>query len=291
VNVSSARVGRNWFARYGYASGPTEPRLLGIHILVNHSIRPGATGNLFLDALPAATAQRLVPMLSRMHLPRAEVLAQAGVEFEHLYFPIHCLISTITRMADGSAVEVGIAGHEGFSSMSLAFGSRISAHTTLVQIADSSYRMSAEAFSAEIRADSDLRERVLAYGQYAFTAATQFAACNRLHPVEERYARWLLMADDRVGSDEFALTQEYSAQMLGVRRASVTVVAGTMSQAGLIAYRRGRITVLDRDKLEAASCECYAAANDELERLMGYDVRRRRRSERDGRVNGRLRIP
>jgi CRP-like cAMP-binding protein len=254
---------------------------------VSDSIRVGATGNLFLDALPPATAERIVSMLSLVALKRGTVLAAPGNPFEHVYFPVHSLISTITRMADGSAVEVGIAGHEGLSSMSLAFGSRISVHSTIVQIPDSAYRMRAEAFAAQTRSDIGLRERVLAYGQYVFTAATQFAACNRLHPVEERYARWLLMADDRVGNDEFSLTQEYSAQMLGVRRASVTVVAGTMSQAGLITYRRGRITVLDRHQLECAACECYAAANDELQRLMGYDVRHRR-AERDGHSTGRI---
>jgi CRP-like cAMP-binding protein len=238
-------------------------------------IRMGFTGNLFLDTLPNETAEQFLPLLTRVALPRHRVLAEPGVEFEHVFFPIRSIISTVTRMSDGSSVEVGIAGQEGFSGMALAFGSRISPHLTVVQIPDSGYCMSAAVFSQRIRDDAGLQERVMAYGQYVFTAATQYAACNRLHPVDERYARWLLMADDRVGADEFSLTQEFSAQMLGVRRASVTVVAGMMSQAGLISYRRGHITVCDREKLEAASCECYGVVNDELSRLMGYDLRRR----------------
>jgi CRP-like cAMP-binding protein len=238
-------------------------------------LRADMTGNLFLDTLPAATAERLLPNVTLEGVKRAQILSEPGVEAEYVYFPVRSLISTITRMADGSAVEVGIAGHEGMSTLSLAFGSRVSPHCTLVQIADSAYCMRARYFADEIRSDSALRARVLSYAQYVFVAATQFAACNRLHPMEQRYARWLLMADDRVGDDEFSLTQEYSAQMLGVRRAGVTVVAGEMSTAGLIAYRRGHVTVLDREGLEASSCECYRAVNDELQRLMGYGFHRR----------------
>jgi hypothetical protein len=114
---------------------------------------------------------------------------------------------------------------------------------------------------------------MLAYAAYSFAASTQFAACNRLHPIEERYARWLLMAADRVGDTGIKLTREYSAQMLGVRRASVTIVASSMSKAGLIEYGRGRISVLDLSGLEALACECYGVVNAELLRLMGYSAR------------------
>jgi CRP-like cAMP-binding protein len=164
------------------------------------------------------------------------------------------------------------------SPISSAYGSRISAHTTTVQIADSAFCMNADDFLAEMRNDAALRERMLCYAEYSFVAASQFAACNRLHPIVERYARWLLMADDRVGGEEFILTQEYSAQMLGVRRAGVTVVAGQMSEAGLLSYRRGHVVILDRERLADAACECYQAVNTELERLMHYDIRRNSRS-------------
>ena len=249
--------------------------------MAKDTLRAGRTGNLFLDTLPTTTANRLLPMLALVTLKRGRIVAEPGVPVKDIYFPLHSLISTITRMADGSAVEVGIADHEGLSTLAIAFGSQISSHITLVQIADSAYRMDAQSFAAQLEVDVDLRARLMAYAQYVFTAATQFAACNRLHPIEERYARWLLMADDRVGDGEFVLTQEYSAQMLGVRRAGVTVVAGTMSKAGLIAHRRGHVTVLDRDGLERASCECYGVVNDELKRLMGYDIRRKAESGAD----------
>jgi CRP-like cAMP-binding protein len=221
-------------------------------------------------------------MLKLVTMKRGRIVAEAGVPVRDVYFPLRSLISTITRMEDGSAVEVGIAGHEGMSSLAIAFGSRVSVHTTLVQIADSAYRMEARSFESMMDTDVQLRTRTLAYAQYVFTAATQFAACNRLHPIEERYARWLLMADDRVGDGEFVLTQEYSAQMLGVRRAGVTMVAGLMTKAGLISHRRGHVTVLDREGLKDASCECYGVVNDELKRLMGYNIRRNGESGADG---------
>jgi CRP-like cAMP-binding protein len=183
------------------------------------------------------------------------------------------VISTVALMRDGNAVEVGFAGHDGFSSIAVAFGSRTTPHTTVVQIAGKVLRMPADAFLRLTAADRDLHTRALAYGEYSFIAATQFAACNRLHPIEARYARWLLMADDRVGGDSFMLTQEYAAEMLGVRRASVTLVAGALSASGAISYRRGNIRVLDRSRLLDTACECYGAVNDELQRLMGYSVR------------------
>lgn len=177
-------------------------------------------------------------------------------------------------MTDGGAVEVGFSGHDGFSPLVMAFGSQTSPHTTIVQIPDSAYSISTRVFLQEMKADADLSERLRAYAEYSFIAATQFAACNRLHPVAERYARWVLMADDRVGGGEFNLTQDFAAQMLGVRRAGVTVVALEMSNAGLVSYRRSYLQVLDRAGLVDAACECYGVVNSELKRLMGYGARR-----------------
>ena len=236
----------------------------------NRLDRPATTGNSFLDSLPAESLARLFPALTVRSLKKGLVLAEPGVLIEEIFFPIRSVISTVTRMLDGSGIEVGLAGHEGMSALSIAYGNRLSPHLTVVQIADSAYFMGAGLFLDLMKRDEHLRERVLAYAEYAFIASTQFAACNRLHPIEERYARWILMADDRVGNEPFLLTQEYSAQMLGVRRAGVTVVAGAMSKAGLISYRRGHVSVLDRDALESASCECYRVVNAELFRLMGY---------------------
>ena len=231
------------------------------------------TGNSFLDALPLDLRSRFMPHLAPENLKQGVLLGEPGVPVDQVYFPVSGVISTVALMRDGNAVEVGFAGHDGFSSISVAFGSRTTPHTTVVQIAGKVLRMPAEAFLRLTSADRDLHTRALAYGEYSFIAATQFAACNRLHPIEARYARWLLMADDRVGGDSFMLTQEYAAEMLGVRRASVTLVAGALSANGAISYRRGNIRVLDRDRLLSTACECYGAVNDELQRLMGYSIR------------------
>jgi CRP-like cAMP-binding protein len=235
--------------------------------------RSAVTGNSFLDALPEETRARLSGQLTLRPMGKRQVLAAAGAPIKDVFFPIHSMVSTVLHSLEGSAVEVGLAGHEGLSPLAVVFGALTSRHTSVVQIPDSAYCMSATAFLAEVAADELLKERVRLYGEYSFGAATQFAMCNGLHGVEERYARWILMADDRVGSSKFNLTQEYSAQMLGVRRASVTEVALTLSKVGLIAYRRGIMSVIDRDGLEEIACECYRSVNDDLQRLMGYGAR------------------
>jgi hypothetical protein len=134
--------------------------------------------------------------------------------------------------------------------------------------------------------DAPLQERMLAYAAYSFSASTQFVACNRLHRIEERYARWLLMASDRVGDTAINLTQEYTAQMLGVRRASVTIVANAMSNSGLIEHHRGRVSILNLAGLEAQACECYGVVNAELVRLMGYGAKRSRNTTAHNGVAG-----
>jgi CRP-like cAMP-binding protein len=254
-------------------------------------VTPADTGNLLLNNLPTNTLERLLSKLVRGRVSKGQILGRARGNVDDVYFPVRSVISTVSQMQDGSAVEVGLAGPEGMSPISIAYGSKMSAHTTVVQISDSAYCMKADDLLAEMQNDRMLRERMLAYAEYSFYAASQFAACNRLHSIVERYARWLLMADDRVGGDEFVLTQEYSAQMLGVRRAGVTVVAGQMSEARLISYRRGHIVILDRERLTDAACECYEAVNSELKRLMNYDICRPSSEPHEaGPVSGQLAI-
>jgi CRP-like cAMP-binding protein len=230
------------------------------------------TPNRFLASLSELSNARLSRLLQPVALEKGTVLAAAGAHAMHVYFPAGSVISTVTLMADGNGVEVGFAGREGFSPMAVAFGSRVLPHATVVQISGSALRMTADDFLAETASNAELRRHVFAFAEYSFIAATQFAACNRLHSIEERYARWLLMASDRVGREEFVLTQEFTAQMLGVRRASVTVVAGTLSAAGLIAYKRSLIRVLDHEGLEELACECYGVINRELDRVLGYSA-------------------
>ena len=232
----------------------------------------GRTGNSFIDSLPEPVRSRLLPLFETRRLKAGLVLARPDEPFSDIMFPIRSVISTVMLTVEGSAVEVGLAGHEGLSPLPVTFGSLVSRHSTVVQIPDSALFIGTKAFLAEFRADVALRDQCSRYAEYSFGAATQFAACNAVHPVEERYARWILMANDRVGAREFSLTQEYSAQMLGVRRATVTNIASGLSQKGLISYQRGRVFVIDRDGLEDAACECYAAVNADLERLMGYSA-------------------
>jgi CRP-like cAMP-binding protein len=234
-----------------------------------------ATGNMFLDSLTAPGRAKLSALLVEKKVAHAEVLSEPGELFKAVYFPIRSVISTVTVTVEGAAVEVGLAGNEGLSPLPVAFGSRRSRHGTVVQIPDSALCMGADEFLAAVKDDQELRERCSRLAEYTFAAASQFAACNGVHPVEERYARWILMAHDRVGLPEFSLTQEYSAQMLGVRRATVTNIALGLSKTGLITYRRGRIVITDRDGLEDAACECYAAVNGDLWRLMGYGFNRK----------------
>jgi CRP-like cAMP-binding protein len=233
------------------------------------------SGNSFLDSLQNNSLAPLQLMLRAAVLRKGQVLAEAGQDSDDVWFPVHSIISVVTRLSDGSAVEVGVAGHEGMSALSLAFGSLVNTNAIAVQAAGSAYRISAKQFAEQLQIDPHLRGRLLAYVQYSYVAAMQLAACNRHHLVAQRYARSLLMASDRMGASDLKLTHEDSAGILGVRRAGVSVAAAALSHAGVIAYRRGFLKVLDRDRLEAASCECYGIVNAELYRCMGYSAMQR----------------
>jgi CRP-like cAMP-binding protein len=233
-----------------------------------------STGSLFLDALAPETLERLRPQLERVQLRAGEVVAPPNVPITHVFFPIGSVISTITRMSDGTAVEAALTGREGMVGAWLALHQISTVQECVVQIAGSSWRMNAERFGVELRSDPSLNEAVLRFTHAGIIIAGQFIACNRLHEIQERYARWLLMAHDRVESDHFYLTQEYAGQMLGVRRVSVTLIAGEFARAGLISYRRGAVTILNRGGLEDIACECYDAVNETMQQLHGYTTRK-----------------
>jgi hypothetical protein len=181
----------------------------------------------------------------------------------------------MTRMHDGLDIEVMLIGTEGFSGVQLALGDDISGNEAVVQIPDHLWQMKSADFIDCLNADPVLRQRALRYAQATLESIAQFAGCNRLHPINERCARWLLMAHDRVANDTIMLTHEYLATMLGVRRPGVSLAAAALDQAGLIEYHRGRIFIRDRRGLEGVACECYNVANDALERLLGFDIRKR----------------
>ncbi len=235
----------------------------------------GRTGNLFLDTLGTASAELLLPQLERVSLPSSAPIAYPGTPLEYVIFPLGSVVSAVTTMLDGTDVEVTLVGRDGLYGVQVALGDDESSGSAMVQIPGPLFRIASARFRDALVADSALNERVLRYTQATLVTVAQCSGCNRLHPTNERCARWLLMAHDRVPADEMLLTHEYLATMLGVRRHGVSLAAAALEQAGFIEYHRGRIVMRNRAGLEQTACECYAAANGALERLLGYDVRKR----------------
>ncbi len=173
----------------------------------------------------------------------------------------------VTSMEDGAIVEVGLVSREGLAESNHLLGPEVGATHCFMQIAGTALRMNFAQFGAEFEREATLRRLTLQHVQYSLLLLSQLAACNRLHDVEERLARWLLMVQDRMGTDSFLLTQEFLGEMLGTRRSSVTLTAGSFQRSGLIAYSRGRVHILDRDGLENTACECYAISKRLLDGL------------------------
>jgi CRP-like cAMP-binding protein len=232
------------------------------------SNRPPPTNNL-LAALPASDYARLAPTLGVIPLRLKRFLHKPGEAVDRVYFPGGGFASVVTVLKDGSMVEVATIGREGMLGMSAALNREPSPSAAMVQAeTDTCYTMAAEAFRKEMDRRDAFYDLLTKYGQALVGVIMQSTACNAVHSVEQRLSRWLLLAHDRVGKDEFPLTQEFAAMMLGTSRPTVTVVAGTLQKAGLITYHRGRVTVVDREKLEAASCECYGTATDLLKAVI-----------------------
>ncbi|MBD2744975.1 Crp/Fnr family transcriptional regulator [Coleofasciculus sp. FACHB-1120] len=225
--------------------------------------------NRLLAALPDAEYQRLVPNLERVSLSFKQVLFEVGEPLEYVYFPYQAIISSLSTMSDGSMVEVALVGNDGVAGLLPALGDNIATTTATVQVPDSAMRMKASVLKTEFQRGGSLQSLLLRYMQALYAFVSQNAACNRLHYLEGRLARWLLLVCDRVESNELPLTQEFMSQMLGVRRAGVTEVANALQQAGLIRYTRGKVTILNREELEATSCECYQVIQGEYARLLG----------------------
>jgi CRP-like cAMP-binding protein len=238
-------------------------------------ISDGQFGNQLLDSLPKGDRQRLEPALERRQTDLRDLLYQGGSSISTVYFPVNAVVSILTSMQEGPGVEIATIGNEGMLGHPLILGSeRMPAREfSQVQVPGELLSMDAATFQNLIAADGAIREVVQRYVQALFSQVSQQVACNGLHSVEERCSRWLLLTHDRVHSDEFPLTQEFLSQMLGVRRASVTLAAGALQKAGFIEYRRGRLKILDRAGLEGASCECYGVIRDEFDRLLGTSWR------------------
>jgi CRP-like cAMP-binding protein len=221
--------------------------------------------NLLLAALPKADRERIVSTLDIVPLKLKDLLHKAGEPIQHVYFPGGGFCSMVTVLEDGGMVEVATVGREGMLGVTALLDGGSPTAASLVQgETDICYRMTADAYRREMDRRGAFYELLSHYAQALVGFIMQSTACNAVHSVEQRLARWLLMAQDRMGTDEFPLTQEFVAMMLGATRPTVTVVAGTLQRAGLIMYHRGRVTILDREKLESASCECYRATTDLL---------------------------
>ncbi len=232
------------------------------------------TGNLFIDNLDDSARGVLLPELRRVSFRHREPIYDGERPMQRVIFPIGCVVSIVTEMMDGSTVEVGFIGREGMTGLPLALGAHHGTQRALIQVPNSAYSIGGSDFERCIAADSGLRAASLRYAQATLVSVGQFAACNRLHPTNERLARWLLMAHDRVPGDVIRLTHEFLAQMLGVRRAGVTIAALTLQRAGFIAYTQGHITIKNRAGLESVTCECYGAVEDQWMDILGFSVRK-----------------
>ena len=230
--------------------------------------------NNLLAALPPSDYERLVPHLKLVSLPTRQVIYEPGEPITQIYFPQHAVISIVTSMKDGSTVEVGIVSNEGMVGIPVILGGKTTTTKAFVQVAGAGMQIDADVLRTEFKRGGAIQNLLLRYVRGIYTELTQSCACNRLHTLEERLARWLLTVSDRLESEEFPLTQEFIAQMLGVRRSGVTVAASTLSRAGMIRYQRGQINILNRKDLEATSCECYRVIQNEFAWLLGNQPRR-----------------
>lgn len=225
--------------------------------------------NRLLRGLPADEYAWIAANAEPVTLKVKDTLAAEEEPFSHVYFPGSAVISVVNRVGAGT-VEVGTIGNEGMVGLTVFLEGGVIPSRTFVQVPGDAKRIPADVFAAGADARAGLRRKLKRYTQAFLTQVAQTATCNSTHEIQQRCARWLLMTHDRVvGSDAFPMTHEFLAYMLGVRRAGVTVAAGALQRAGLIRYTRGKVTVLDRDGLERASCECYGIVRSHVERLVG----------------------
>jgi CRP-like cAMP-binding protein len=221
---------------------------------------PSALGeNRLLARLPKSDQKRLAPLFQAVPLPLKHVFYKARSPIDYVYFPLRGIISAMTVMEDGTAIEVATVGNEGMVGLTAFVDGKTSPYEVMVQAAGDALRMKVNAFQREVSDDGALREILVRY-HTAFSSQVSYSvACNGLHKVEQRCCRWLLMTQDRVGTDVLPLTHEFLSIMLGVRRASVTEVLQPLQERGVIRSVRGKIEVLDRSRLEKLACECYRA--------------------------------
>jgi CRP-like cAMP-binding protein len=230
--------------------------------------------NHLLAALPAADFERLSQHLEGVPMPLGHVLYESGNELRHVYFPTTAIISLLYVMEDGASAEIAVVGNEGIIGVALFMGGETMPNRAVVQSAGHAYRLPGQVLKQEFNRSGELQHLLLRYTQALLTQMAQTAVCNRHHSLDQQLCRWLLLSLDRLPANELVMTQELIANMLGVRREGVTEAAGNLQTDGLIEYRRGHITVLDRPGLEARACECYAVVKKEFDRLLPYVIAR-----------------
>jgi len=223
--------------------------------------------NLILRSFMAAELGHLSQKFEVVELPNAKLIYPAHSMVRHIYFPEKGLISLIKTMKDGRTTEIGVVGIDGFTGLNSLLGIPNTDFETVVQIPGSAYRISASILNSAMEKQQSLRAPLMRYAHYTLSAIAQTAACHRLHSLQERCCRWLLVAHDSAQSDAFPLTHEFLAVLLGVGRSYVSTTANQLRQAGLIRYSRGWVTITDRAGLEGSACECYGAVRAEFNRL------------------------
>jgi CRP-like cAMP-binding protein len=242
---------------------------------MEYSSEPRKT-NLILAALPDDVYESLEPHLERHAFQRSVVLHKPGEEIRDLYFPVDCLISITVTMRDGHTAETGVVGSREMVGVNAFMGGHETTQTEyIVQIGGVAMRVAATPLREAFDRDKRVRDVFLKYTQSLVAQISQNAACNSLHPLERRYARWLLEVHDRVWSDEIPLTHEFMSEMLGVRRAGITELAGKLEREGVLQGGRGWTRIVDMDRLKSTACECHAVLQEEYERLLGRHVPRR----------------
>jgi CRP-like cAMP-binding protein len=223
--------------------------------------------NQLLAALSSEARERIYPELQLVEMPLGKVLYESGDVLRHVYFPTDCIVSLLYTLEDGDSAEISVVGNEGLIGISLFMGGETTPSRAVVQGAGSAYQLAGQKLKDEFHRNGGMQILLLRYTQALITQMAQTAVCNRHHTVDQQLCRWLLLSLDRLASNELTMTQELIANMLGVRREGVTDSAGKLQKLGVIEYHRGRITVLDRPKLEQLSCECYAVVRKETDRL------------------------
>ncbi len=233
-----------------------------------------ALKNHLLAALPALEFDRIAPHLEPVSLKLGKVLHESGAEMNYVYFPTTAIISLLSLMQNGATAEIGVVGNDGILGIELFMGGETTTNRAIIQSAGEVFRMKSKDMKAEFTLGGAFQKMLLRYTQALIAQISQTAVCNRLHSVDQQFARWLLLSHDRLDSDKLVMTHDLISNMLGVRREGVTLAAQKLAKRGFIKNVRGSITVLDRQALEKTVCECYEVVNTEYNRLLGRGMAR-----------------